>query len=59
MSDEKLLGEMIAFRKYTETRLDAVEEKLDVLIHWKLRVMGGAAVIAAIVTYILKGTNHV
>jgi ABC-type uncharacterized transport system fused permease/ATPase subunit len=61
MSDEKLLGELIAFRRYTEKRLDNVDDefkeinkKLDGFGNWKIKVTTVAAVIGAIVTFILK-----
>lgn len=53
MSDERLLGELVATVKLT--REDVIELKADVkkLTHWKLKVMGGASVVSAIVAMLI------
>jgi hypothetical protein len=50
MNDHKLLlGELKAFRKYAEERLNTVEAKLDGLAHWRTDVTARASVISSIV----------
>lgn len=53
MSDERLLGELIAFRAYTERELSEIKDDVKDLKHWKLKVMGGASVISAIIATLI------
>lgn len=58
MSDERLLGELLATSRLT--REDVLELKADVkeLKHWKLKVMGGASVVSAVVAILAQILKH-
>jgi hypothetical protein len=57
-----LLGELKAFREFTEQRLLVVEKKLDGLVNWRTDVTARASVLSsivgsivgAVVTFVLK-----
>lgn len=55
MSDDRLLGELVAFRRYTERELGELKKDVKALTHWKIKVSAVAAAVAALITYIMKG----
>lgn len=43
MMDQRILGRLEQFAKETEKRLGSIEQKVDALNDFKLRVVGGSA----------------
>lgn len=45
--DDRLLGELLEFKRASLERLDRVETKVDNLVSFKWKVLGGAAALMA------------
>jgi hypothetical protein len=53
MSDERLLGELITEVRWIKEGVSELKSDVKDLKHWKLKVMGGASVISALIATLM------
>jgi hypothetical protein len=53
MSDERMLGELLADVRWIKREVTELKGDVRELKHWKLKVMGGASVISAVIATLI------